>query len=492
MLRLRAAIGAGMLAYCGIASAITLEGVAPMQVFQVDGDTATVALAGAAAGSTVEVRIEDARRSNLTSSWEALGAVSGGRYAGEIRLEEGGPYRIGVRALNAGGDVAEQTEVSGVLAGDLWVLAGQSNMQGVGNLDEHVTEPHPQVHLLRMNHEWNLASEPIHILQESPDPVHGTFASEQDRINAVKGAYEGDKGAGLGMAFAHAMVTTTGRPVGLIATAHGGTSMEQWNPNAKDKGSESLYGSMLAQVKAAGGKVRGVLWYQGESDANPNDAKTYGDRFKTLISSMRSDFGGPEMPFYYVQLGRFVNPGVDHVNWNLLRAEQLRVESEIAPGGLVPAIDLELDDLIHIGTPGLNTLGQRLAHRAQRDLFGGRVDMGPRMQGMELFRTRYGAGIRVRFDHVNGALTSAGRLNGFHISEGADGAHSDCIYKQEVDPKDPTTILLWIYVLPENPHLTYGWGCNPYCNLVDQENMALANFGPVPVSEDVVEHFKKK
>ena len=486
------ACAAGMF-WAGVAGAITIEGIESMQVVQVDaGGTAVVALSGKATGARAEVLVENTRRSGIVAGWEALGDISGGKYSGELRLQEGGPYRVSVRSVDASGAQAELAEVSGVLAGDLWVLAGQSNMQGVGNLDEHVLDPHPLVNVLRMNHEWALAAEPLHILGESPDPVHGKFDSEQQRVGNVRASYEGTKGATLGMAFAQSMVEATGRPVGLVATAHGGTSLEQWNPAYKDKGGDSLYGSMLAQVKKAGGKVRGVLWYQGESDANPKDAPTYGDRFKTLILSMREDFGGAEMPFYYVQIGRFVNPGVDAANWNKLRAEQLRVEADIAPGAMVGSIDLDLDDAIHIGTPGLNMLGQRMALLAQRDLFGTGSDIGPRFSSMETFSTPYERGVRVNFTHVNDALAAAGRLGGFEFTDGPEGPVVECIYKQDIDPQNPTSVRLFVQLLPANAQLWYGRGENPYCNLSDKRGHGLPTFGPMPVPQELLDEYVRK
>jgi sialate O-acetylesterase len=474
------------------AHAVTIEGLEPFQVVQVDDSNgADVTISGTSEGVKVEATAALAGKSSYTSAWTPLGDVAEGRYSGTLRLEAGGPYSVTVRALDASGQAVAQAQVANVLAGDLWVLAGQSNMQGVGNL-LNTEPPHPQVNLLRMNHQWTHALEPIHILQESPDPVHGKFANDDERAASVQSAYKAAKGAGLGMAFGRAMVEATGRPVGLIATAHGGTSLEQWSPEGRDKGGETLYGSMLAQIQKAGGKVRGVLWYQGESDASAEKAPSYGDRFKDLIAAMRNDFGGPGMPFYYVQIGAFAFPGVDVPGWNRLRAEQLRVEQEIAPGGMVASIDLALDDLIHIGTPGLITLGERLAHLAQRDLFQGTVQAGPRVESTEIFESRYGAGIRVRFASVNGALSSAGRVTGFVVTSGPDGVPVEGIYKQEVDPEDPASILLWVQVLPEAAQLWYGYGANPYCNITDAAGMALPAFGPLALSDEIVERFKKK
>ena len=63
------------------------------------------------------------------------------------------------------------TSVGPVFVGDLWVLAGQSNMEGVGDLID-VTPPNPRVMLLGMDGKWAQAEEPLHWLVDSPDPVH--------------------------------------------------------------------------------------------------------------------------------------------------------------------------------------------------------------------------------------------------------------------------------------------------------------------------------
>ena len=55
--------------------------------------------------------------------------------------------------------------------GDLWVLAGQSNMEGYGDLKD-TTPPHPKVMLFGMDRTWRPAEEPLHWLVDSPDPVH--------------------------------------------------------------------------------------------------------------------------------------------------------------------------------------------------------------------------------------------------------------------------------------------------------------------------------
>lgn len=414
--------------------------------------------------------------------WKEIGSAQNGQWTATLTdIPLGGPYAIEFQIKDAYGETKEKTSIHDVLVGDIWILAGQSNMQGVGNM-ENVTEPHPLVHLYSMSYQWRIAKEPIHVLAESPDPVHYTriFKDEQERAQKIKEGINARKGAGLGIPFAVEMVKRTGRPIGLIASAHGGTSMEQWDPALKDKGGESLYGSMYKQVQSAGGKVRGVLWYQGESDASKDPQPLYKERMRKLVQAFREDFGA-NLPFYYVQIGRFILENPDATYWNKLQNDQVELEKELAPGGMVVSIDLSLDDLIHAGTEGLKILGYRLANLVERDMFGGKISAGPRIDKVERLSSPYGPQVKVTFSGVNGKLTSAGRPFGFSISITEDAPNLPCIYKITLPENEPNAVILWITKMPEQAFLWYGRGFDPYCNIVDEANMAVPVFGPIPI-----------
>ena len=290
-----------------------------------------------------------------------------------VGLPTGGPYyrlcHVGdkdERRRRTGG-VRGQIRIGPIFVGDLWVLAGQSNMQGVGDLVD-VTPPNPGVMALGMDGKWVRAEEPLHWLVDSPDPVHSGDPATREARSAEEHKTR-TKGAGLGLPFAEAMVEATGVPVGLVIAAHGGTSMAQWDPSKKGEGGKSLYGSMLRQVELAGGKVKGLLWYQGESDAIGGAAEAYPKVFADFIAAVRADFHQPELPFYLVQIGRFVHAG-DPKGWNAVQEAQRLIPERVPNTAVVSVIDLELDDAIHVGTQGLKRAGHRLARIAQRELFG--------------------------------------------------------------------------------------------------------------------------
>jgi sialate O-acetylesterase len=376
--------------------------------------------------------------------------------------------------------VADHTEVANILVGDIWILAGQSNMEGVGNL-EGVEEPSPFVHCYTMAHRWELATEPLHWLIDSPDPVHsGRYLKDLDeegrRARRSAARASRTKGAGLGLPFAKAVVERTGVPIGLIASAHGGTSMQQWDPSGRDLGAASLYGSMLKQVRHAGGRARGVLWYQGESDANEAAVPLFAERFETLVAAFRKDLADPELPFYYVQIGRFVREGPSEF-WDQIQELQRLAERKIPGTAVVSVIDLPLDDLIHVGTSGLKRVGWRLAAIALKEVYGfDDLERGPRLADIELSEDR--TTVRVRYSSVNGGLLPEEKVEGFSLRR-KDGSEVKLIYNVSVDPEAPDTVVLKLQSpVPEDALLWYGVGLDPVCNLVDEEGMAALVFGP--------------
>jgi len=447
-----------------------------------------------------------------------------------VGVPAGGPYTIHCQVKVGGFTV--NTSVANVYVGDLWVLAGQSNMQGVGDLID-VTPPHPGVMMLGMDGKWGQAEEPLHWLVDSPDPVHsGDPTTRVER--SAKEHKTRTKGAGLGLPFAVAMVESTGVPIGLIACAHGGTSMEQWSPAKKEEGGKSLYGSMLRQVKLAGGKVKGVLWYQGESDTMGQGGawKVFPRVFSNFIAAVRSDLGQPELPFYYVQIGRFVNAS-EPTGWNAVQDAQRLIPERVPNTAVVSVIDLELDDGIHVGTQGMKRAGQRLARIALRELFGhvgattptlDRVTKGPtntvvvKFKGVNMSALApaamggmgmgggmggmgTGAGGGMRSVALTGGTAAEGQISGMSLGDHfglglkperhiagfsirkEDGTKVPLIYEAGVGKARDTVILKLSGPIPEKAFLWYGHGMDPYCNLTDGLDMAVPVFGPIALGE---------
>lgn len=377
-----------------------------------------------------------------------------------IELSVGGPYEIG--------------GAKNVLVGDLWVLAGQSNMEGVGDLVD-VETPSPFVHSYQSREQWAVAEEPLHWLGESPQLVHHKIGGAEKVPDEVPPRDIGrTKGAGLGLTFGKLMHTRTGVPIGLIPSAHGGTSMQQWDPALKTEGGGSLYGATLNRVRAVGGRVTGILWYQGESDANPHDAARYQERMTTLVQSFRDDLGRPDLPFYIVQIGCFVCPSSPEgiQGWNAVREAERTWAGTLPNTAMVSAIDLGLDDAIHIGTQDFKRLAKRLA-----DVASGHP--APTVGQVSLEAN--GSRVRVTFQNVRGGLRASGRPSGFSLRN-PDGTELPLLYKTTLEG-DAAVLHLNIgeFTVTPETQLWYGWGLNPYCNITDAEDAAIPAFGPISI-----------
>lgn len=462
-------------------------GAVDNQVFQRGkSNSADLRLGGTAdnvAGKTIEVRLTAGGKPVRGFGWRPLTVVSGATWSAELKgLPAGGPYTMELRAPGA-----TTVVVKDLLVGDLWILAGQSNMEGVGDLID-VQPPDARVHSFTMYDDWTLAKEPLHELAAATDSVHwpkGQTAPLKD-AELAKWREARKKGAGLGLPFAVEMVKRTGVPIGLIPCAHGGTSMTQWDPALKDKGGESLYGGTFRRFQATGGRVTGVLWYQGESDANPKAEPAFRQKFTGLIEAMRRDFGQPDLPFYYVQIGRHISFD-NQPAWSAVQNTQRLVETAVTRVGVVPANDYVLDDGIHVGTQGLKQLATRLANLATHDLvpenkqFGG-LKRGPR-PGTAIYSAGPGTNaglVKVSFTEVNGSLQSVGRPSGFQVHS-ADGTLIPAIFRTELDGSDVKLRISG--KLPPGASLSYGWGKDPYCNLTDSAGMGMLAFSGIPISQ---------
>lgn len=412
-------------------------------------------------------------RGRTIKGWECrpVGAARQGVFRLEIEdLPVGGPYQLALHCH------AECAKVSPLFVGDVWVLAGQSNMQGVGNL-EGAAQPHPWIRALSMRREWQLARDPLHVLQESPDICHN------GGVQLPRGASiplrMGPKGTGLGIFFARERMVHTGVPQGLICTAHGGTSMQQWSPALKKNGPASLYASMLDSVAVTGQPVAGVLWYQGESDANEESAGKYTERMIELVRATRRDLRLPKLPWVVVQIARHFVSSQGCSWWNSIQEQQRLLPKHIRCLETVAAIDLPMDDCIHVGAEGLARLGVRLA-QAARFLVDGMGDRPPQLDKIRQIPSNVLGEFRteIRFRHVQGSLKATGEASGFSVVETAGEApppvfhislHGQAAHLHHVTPLGSAKI-------------GYGLGLSPVCNITDARGYSLPVFGPVPVS----------
>jgi len=154
--------------------------------------------------------------------------------------------------------------------------------------------------------------------------------------------------------------------------------------------------------------IKGVIWYQGESNAHNKDA--HAQLFKLLVKSWRNAWQNPKMPFYYVQLSSIQRP-----SWGWFRDSQRRLLNEIPYSGMAVAYDQGHPTDVH--PKNKRPIGQRLAYWALNKTYGKQniTPSGP------LFKSvRYAEGAAfISFDYAEKMHPADGKtLRGFELSSG--------------------------------------------------------------------------
>lgn len=208
----------------------------------------------------------------------------------------------------------------------LFLLIGQSNMAGRGKIEEQDKVTNPDIFMLTKDLKWVIAKDPVHF----------------DKAAA---------GVGLCSEFARDVFKADPKsPIGLIPCAMGGSSLDQWQPG------KPLYVTAISRAKEAvkQGRLAGILWHQGESDAKPESIATYPARFETMITQLRKDLGVENVP---VLIGEIIPGHGNHDAVNVALAETAKKTPNAA---LVSSADLGKKQL-HYDSADYRALGKRYA-----------------------------------------------------------------------------------------------------------------------------------
>ncbi len=208
--------------------------------------------------------------------------------------------------------------------------------------------------------------------------------------------------------------------------------------------------------------IRGVLWYQGESNSALARAPLYNHIFRTLIEDWRSQWGIGDFPFLYVQISNYKSTPLE--DWAALREQQLKT-LEMRNTAMAVTIDIGNPDDVH-PTDKVD-VGLRLARAARALTYGEALEYnGPTFRQA----TPENGSIRVWFEHAQGLSAQGGAPTGFEVA-GSDGkwiAASARIEGETVVASSPD--------VQEPVAVRYGWANSPQCNLFNGEKLPASPF----------------
>jgi len=145
--------------------------------------------------------------------------------------------------------------------------------------------------------------------------------------------------------------------------------MAEWDRKSEGE----LFTNMLAYIRDCGSRVRGALWYQGESDTAPENRALYKKRFRRFVADLRREMKDPRLPVITVQLNRYVGPDVAtgrHRDWEAMREIQRQLSHEVDGVHVFSVCDSGLADLIHNDSRGNMLIGERAARTALGAVYG--------------------------------------------------------------------------------------------------------------------------
>jgi len=211
------------------------------------------------------------------------------------------------------------------------------------------------------------------------------------------------------------------------------------------------------------GPIKGVVWYQGESNADR--PASYPLLLTTMIAEWRTQFESPDLPFIIVQLPDFAQAS-GGLHWEWIREAQAKAVRSTPHTSF--AMGIETNDGFNLHPKQKHELGRRVALLALHDVYGRKIaGRGPVFKSANI----EGSSIRVKFD-AHGKLSSrvAGPIRGFAIA-GQEGA-----YRFADARVDGDSVVLHSDQIPKPRTVRYAWAGIPDSTLTDESGIPAAPF----------------
>jgi len=405
----------------------------------------------------------------------------------------GGNYTLKVTAGNG-----QTVVINDILVGELWVCAGQSNMEfplkdGANASSDIFRAQNPNIRLLNMKG----------IVRPDDTRWDSLSLDKINKLEFLQGKWESCNRANaaefsaIGYYFVKKLNEKLNIPVGIIQVTVGGAPVEafidrktlesdpilvdvlcKWKQNnlivdwCRERAALNIslsknelqrhpfepayiYESGIHMLK--GLAISGVIWYQGESNAQ--NAEHYEHAFPLVVRSWRKTFNDEKLPFYFAQLSAINRP-----SWPYFRDIQRKLSHVVPNTGMVVTSDL--GDSLNVHPKRKREVGERFANLALANVYGQNpVYCTPEVS--EIIQT--GDLVRIKFDHAVQLQTSDGRpIRELEIA-GADGIYEEV---------NGVTQANELFIATNKPiqKVRYGWKPFSRGNLVNEAGLPASTF----------------
>ncbi len=377
--------------------------------------------------------------------------------------------------INGDGGAIELTDI---LLGEVWICSGQSNMEWPlkNTLDGDAA-------VAAANHaNIRLFNVPAHLKQNEPQDDAQKSAWQACSPESVVGF------SAVGYYFGKKLSEEIDVPIGLVGTNWGGTRIEPWTPPvgfeqvekvadwSTKNGASQIYNGMVAGLTPM--SARGVIWYQGESNAG--DGLTYDYLKEALVKGWRTTFKNDKLSFYWVQLANFGSgqKGTpDGGGWGPVREGQRRA-LRLPNTGM--AVIIDIGDQKDIHPRNKQDVGQRLALWALAKDYGKSiVYSGPLYKSHKI----EGNKVHLAFDHVGGGLM-VGKKTGVEPAQEDKDAELGQFSLRDKDGNwhwakatiEGQAVVVWSDEVKEPTAVRYAYDSFPKANLYNKDGLPASPF----------------
>lgn len=395
-----------------------------------------------------------------------------------------GNWETSLPAMNAGGPYemklagrADTLTLTDVYIGDVWLASGQSNMEmavsSADNASANIAAANNQ-YIREYKISKSLKKEPVTTLTSGSWKA----ATSSNVGNFSAAAYY----------FARDIQPEINIPIGIINSSYGGSRIETWM-------SDEALGYDEDDIKLANGEserqatlaynaminplinfpIKGVLWYQGESNADyMDDAIVYGEQFKAMIKSWREVWGLGDIPFIWVQLPNQGDVDFEETpdswdTWPQLRANQSRA---LFLPNTAEVVTIDVGD-VDIHPTDKETVGSRLALATRKLVYGESiVAAGPRYKSHIALPN---GNVQINFNDIGTGLVAQNTTSDSLAWFSCAGANGN-LYKADAVISG-NSVIVSCDAVADIQTIRYAWEYNPEgVNFYNQEGFPAAPF----------------
>ena len=388
-----------------------------------------------------------------------------------------------------------------VAAGEVWLCSGQSNMefmlkQSTDHTSQIKAADNRSIRLFDMKARWKTSntSWPISAIDSINHLQYYTPTSWETCTPATAADF-----SAIAYHFGRMLQDSLHVPVGLICNAVGGSTAESWidrhtlemefpailkdwlkndyiqkwvrtraSVNLKNSATAVkrhpyepcyLYESGILPLEKY--PIKGVIWYQGESNAHNMEAHEI--LFPLLVKSWRKNWDNTTLPFYYVQLSSLNRP-----SWPWFRDSQRRLMNLIPHTGMVVSSDK--GDSLDVHPRNKRPIGERLARWALSNEY--QYPLVPSGPLFESASTEGTPQVTVSFHYAEGMHATGGEqtIKGFELAE------TEGLYFPATATVSNGHIKLTAPQVKRPRYLRYGWQPFTRANLVNKDNLPASTF----------------